>query len=53
MILTIASTQLCGLAITTCWETEEVLFFSELYPNVMDRKLKLDLRTSVTTALGA
>ena len=23
------------------------------YPNVMDRKLKLDLRTSVTTLLGA
>jgi hypothetical protein len=41
------------LAITTSWETEEVLFFSELYPNVMDRKMKLDLRTSVTTALGA
>jgi hypothetical protein len=41
------------LAITTCWETEDVLFFSELYPNVMDRRLKLDLRTSMTTALGA
>jgi hypothetical protein len=40
------------LAITTCWETDEVLFSSELYPNVMDRKLKLDLRTSVTTSLG-
>jgi hypothetical protein len=40
------------LAITTCWDIEKVLFFSELYPNVMDRKLKLDLRTSVTTALG-
>jgi hypothetical protein len=41
------------LAVTTCWETEEVLFFSGLYPNVMDRRLKLDLQTSVTTALGA
>jgi hypothetical protein len=41
------------LAITTCWETDDVLFFSELFPNVMTRKLKLDLRTLATTALRA
>jgi len=41
------------LVITGSWETEDVLFFSELYPNVMDRRLKLDLRTSMTTAIGA
>jgi hypothetical protein len=40
------------LAVTTCWDREDVLFFSELAPRVMGRKLKLDLRTSVTTALG-
>jgi hypothetical protein len=41
------------LVITGSWETENVLFFSELYPNVMDRRLMLDLKTSVTMALGA
>jgi len=41
------------LAITSCWETEDTLFFNELWPNVMGRKLKLDLRTSMTSALGA
>lgn len=40
------------LAVTTCWGTDDVLFFNELAPNVMGRKLKLDLRTSMTTALG-
>jgi hypothetical protein len=40
------------LAITTCWDREDTLFFCELSPNVMGRKLKLDLRTSETTALG-
>jgi hypothetical protein len=40
------------LAITSCWDREDVLFFCELSPNLMDRKLKLDLQTSVTTALG-
>lgn len=40
------------LALTPHWEREDVLFFCELFPSVMGRKLKLDLRTSVTTALG-
>jgi hypothetical protein len=31
------------LAITTCWDKEDTLFFYELSPNVMDRRLKLDL----------
>ena len=35
----------------TC-QSDGTLFFAELYPNVMDRRLMLDLRTSVTTALG-
>jgi len=41
------------LAITTCWETEDTLFFNALWPNVMGTKLKLDLRTSMTSVLGA
>jgi hypothetical protein len=41
------------LVITGSWETENVLFFAELCPNVMDRRLMLDLNTSVTMALGA
>lgn len=49
---TLAQVDEIWLAITTCWDREEVLFFSELAPTVMGRKLKLDLRTSVTTALG-
>jgi hypothetical protein len=40
------------LAITSCWDREDVLFFCELSPNLMGRKLKLDLQTSMTTALG-
>jgi len=40
------------LAITICWDREATLFFYELCPNVMGRRLKLDLRTSATTALG-
>lgn len=40
------------LAITTYWDREDVLFFSELAPTMMGRKLKLDLRTSTATALG-
>jgi hypothetical protein len=31
------------LAVTTCWDKEDTLFFYELSPNVMGRKLKLDL----------
>lgn len=30
------------LAVTTCWESEGVLFFYELFPNVMDRKLNIN-----------
>lgn len=41
------------LVITGSWESENTLFFVELYPNIMDRRLMLDLRTSVTMALGA
>jgi hypothetical protein len=40
------------LAITTCWEREDVLFFSELAPTMMGRKVKFDLRTSTATAVG-
>ena len=41
------------LVITGSWESENTLFFAELWPNLMDRRLMLDLRTSVTMALGA
>lgn len=41
------------LAVTGTWQTENVLFFCELYPSVMDRRLMLDLKTSATVALGA
>jgi hypothetical protein len=40
------------LAITLYWESANTLFFYELCPNVLDRRLKLDLKTSATTALG-
>jgi hypothetical protein len=40
------------LVITTSWDREDTLFFFELCPNVMDRRLQMDLRTSLTTALG-
>jgi hypothetical protein len=40
------------LAITTCWDKEDTLFFCELSPNVMDRRLTLNVNTSLTTALG-
>jgi hypothetical protein len=39
------------LAITTCWERVDVLFFSELAPTMMGRKVKFDLRTSTATAV--
>lgn len=41
------------LAVTTCWELEGVLFFYELYPNVMGRKLNLKSFPQGVVAKGA
>lgn len=38
------------LVVTTCWETEGVLFFYELFPDIMGKKLRIN---SSRTALAA
>ena len=49
----LARTDEIWLAVTTCWELEGVLFFYELFPNVMGRKLNIKSYRMGVVAKGA